>query len=137
MSRLWILPAAVCLAALTYSAAQRADRLTSAAAGLLIVANKGDHSLGIVDPATGRQVATVPEGGVTGHELIASPDGKTAYVPIYGDSGVGHPGSDGRRLAVIDLARAKSWATWISATACGRIALCRPRWPALCHDRNR
>jgi YVTN family beta-propeller protein len=107
MSRLWILPAAVCLAALTYSAAQRADRLTSAAAGLLIVANKGDHSLGIVDPATGRQVATVPEGGVTGHELIASPDGKTAYVPIYGDSGVGHPGSDGRKMAVIDLASRK------------------------------
>ena len=107
MSRLWILPAAVCLAALTYSAAQRADRLTSAAAGLLIVANKGDHSLGIVDPATGRQVATVPEGGVTGHELIASPDGKTAYVPIYGDSGVGHTGSDGRKMAVIDLASRK------------------------------
>jgi hypothetical protein len=27
----------------------------------------------------------------------------TAYVPIYGDSGVGRPGSDGRALGVIDL----------------------------------
>ena len=49
----------------------------------------------------------MPEGGVTGHELIASPDGKTAYVPIYGDSGVGQPGSDGRNLAVIDLVSRK------------------------------
>ena len=106
MSRAWILPVAVCLAAMTYSA-QQADRLTPAAAGLLIVANKGDHTLGIVDPVSGRQVATVPEGGVTGHELTASSDGKTAYVPIYGDSGVGQPGSDGRNMVVIDLAARK------------------------------
>jgi YVTN family beta-propeller protein len=72
--------------------------------GLLLVANKGDHTLGIVDPVSGRQVATVEESGVTGHEVIASPDGRTAYVPIYGDSGVGQPGSDGRTIDVIDLA---------------------------------
>ena len=46
----------------------------------------------------------VPENGVTGHEVIASPDGRTAYVPIYGDSGVGKAGSDGRHLIAIDLA---------------------------------
>jgi len=72
--------------------------------GLLLVANKGDQALGIIDPVEGRQVAAVPEGGVTGHEVIASPDGTRAFVPIYGDSGVGKPGSDGRTLAVIDLA---------------------------------
>jgi YVTN family beta-propeller protein len=71
---------------------------------MLIVANKGDSSLGIVDPAAGRQLATVPEGGVTGHEVIASPDGKLAYVPIYGNSGVGKPGTDGQKMVVIDLA---------------------------------
>ena len=59
----------------------------SAPRGTLLVANKGDQSLGIVDPKLGRQVATVAEGGTTGHEVIASPDGKLAYVPIYGDSG--------------------------------------------------
>jgi len=75
----------------------------AAAAGLLIVTNKGDHTLGIIDPALGRQVATVQQSGVTGHELVASPDGKTAYVPIYGNSGVGRPGSDGRSIDVIDL----------------------------------
>ena len=38
------------------------------------------------------------EGGITGHEVAASPDGQTAYVPIYGNSGVGKPGTDGRTL---------------------------------------
>jgi len=72
--------------------------------GLLLVANKGDRTLGIIDTAAGQQVAAVPENGVTGHEVIASPDGKTAFVPIYGDSGVGKPGSDGRHLIAVDLA---------------------------------
>ena len=49
-------------------------------------------------------MAEVPEGGITGHEVVASPDGRTAYVPIYGNSGVGRPGTDGRTMAVIDLA---------------------------------
>jgi YVTN family beta-propeller protein len=75
--------------------------------GLLLVANKGDQSLGIIDPVSGQQVATVAEGGVTGHEVIASPDGKLAYVPIYGDSGVGKPGTDGNNLVVIDIAARK------------------------------
>src|SRR5215467_2954034 len=75
--------------------------------GLLLVANKGDHTLGIIDPVGGQQVATVEESGVTGHEVIASPDGRTAYVPIYGNSGVGKPGSDGRTMDVIDLASRK------------------------------
>ena len=71
--------------------------------GWLLVANKGDQTLGIVDPDVGRQVATVPVGGITGHEVVASPDGRTAYVPIYGNSGVGKPGTDGRTLTVIDV----------------------------------
>lgn len=79
----------------------------ASANGVLLVANKGDHTLGVIDLATNRQAATVDESGVTGHEVIASPDGKTAYVPIYGDSGVGKPGSDGRTLDVIDIASRK------------------------------
>src|SRR5580692_8753138 len=83
---------------------------TSAAnptSGWLLVANKGNNAMGIIDPAAARQVAEVPEGGVTGHELIASPDGKLAYVPIYGNSGVGQPGTDGSNMVVIDLASRK------------------------------
>ena len=72
--------------------------------GVLLVANKGDHSLGIIDPAASKQVAVIPENGVTGHEVITSPDGKTAYVPIYGDSGVGKPGTDGTNIIAIDIA---------------------------------
>ena len=79
--------------------------------GVLLVANKGEHTLGIVDPVTGKQVAVVEESGVTGHEVIASPDGRTAYVPIYGNSGVGKPGSDGRTMDVIDIASRKRVAT--------------------------
>ncbi len=75
--------------------------------GLLLVANKGDQSLGIIDVDAGKQVATVPEGGKTGHEVTASPDGRTAYVPIYGDSGVGKPGTDGDHMVVIDIASRK------------------------------
>ena len=86
----------------TVGAAEPGD---AASKGLLLVANKGDQTLGIIDPDTGRQIATVPEDGVTGHEVAASPDGKRAFVPIYGNSGVGHAGTDGSLLRVIDLAK--------------------------------
>ena len=75
--------------------------------GVLLVANKGEQSLGIVDPLSNKQLASVSEHGVTGHEVIASPDGKTAYVPIYGNSGVGKPGTDGSNMVVIDIASRK------------------------------
>jgi DNA-binding beta-propeller fold protein YncE len=75
--------------------------------GRLLVAQKGEQSLGIVDPVAGTVIASVPEGGVTGHEVTASPDGQLAYVPIYGNSGVGKPGTDGRNLVVIDIAAQK------------------------------
>ena len=87
------------------------DTPAPASGGLLLVANKGDHTLGIIDPAAGKQVGTVEESGITGHEVIASPDGRTAYVPIYGDSGVGRPGSDGRTMDVIDIASRRRIAT--------------------------
>ena len=75
--------------------------------GMLLVVEKGAQSLAIVDPASGKVLASVPEGGVTGHEVAASPDGRFAYVPIYGDSGVGLPGTDGRNMVVIDVAAQK------------------------------
>ena len=78
---------------------------------MLLVANKGDHTLGLVDLAAGRQVAAIEQSGVTGHEVIACPDGRTAYVPIYGDSGVGKPGSDGRTMDVFDLVARRRVAT--------------------------
>jgi DNA-binding beta-propeller fold protein YncE len=74
---------------------------------MLLAVNQGDATLGIIDPQAGRQVATIAEGGVTGHELAISFNGKLAYVPIYGDSSVGDPGTDGRELVVIDIGSRK------------------------------
>ena len=71
--------------------------------GFILTANKAAHSVSIIDPVSFIQIAAIPENGVTGHEIIASPDGKFAYVPIYGNSGVGKPGTDGRNVVVVDL----------------------------------
>jgi DNA-binding beta-propeller fold protein YncE len=75
--------------------------------GWLLIANKGEHTLGIIDPTEGKEVATVEEGGITGHEVVASADGRRAFVPIYGNSGVGKAGTDGSTVAVIDLSTHK------------------------------
>ncbi|HZR59316.1 MAG TPA: hypothetical protein VFA74_20785 [Terriglobales bacterium] len=98
-------PVLLVLVALSSILAAAQSRPSSS--GWLLVANKGDSSLGIVDPVAGKQVAEIAEGGVTGHEVVASPDGRFAYVPIYGNSGVGLPGTDGTHMVVIDLAARK------------------------------
>jgi len=71
----------------------------------LLVVNQGDTNVSLVDPAAGREVAKVAEKtvGVHGHEVAASADGRLAFVPIYGSSGVGKPGIDGREMLVIDI----------------------------------
>ena len=55
---------AVLLVALATVAGAQARAADPAAGGLLLVANKGDHTLGIIDPVAGRQVATVKQSGV-------------------------------------------------------------------------
>jgi YVTN family beta-propeller protein len=84
-----------------------APAANSASRGLLLVANKGDQTIGLIDPEAGKMIATVKEDGFTAHELIASPDGRYAYAPIYGNSGVGKPGTDGQTIDVIDIAARK------------------------------
>jgi DNA-binding beta-propeller fold protein YncE len=79
----------------------------SAPHGVLLVANQKSQNLSIIDPVAEKQIAAVPEDGYTGHEVAASPDGKTAFVPIYGDSGVGKAGTDGSTMDVIDIATRK------------------------------
>jgi DNA-binding beta-propeller fold protein YncE len=78
-----------------------------AIASSLVVVNQTDHTISIVEPVTMKTVATVDVGGVTGHEAVVSPDGRTVYVPIYGNSGVGKPGTDGHSIVAIDLATRK------------------------------
>ena len=60
-------------------------------------------------PPQGREVATIAENipGQWGHEITATTDGRTAFLPIYGNSGVGKPGIDGDKMLVIDVASRK------------------------------
>jgi YVTN family beta-propeller protein len=73
----------------------------------LLVANQHDANLSVIDTSTKKVIASIPVGGVTGHELAVSPDGKRAFVPIYGNAGVGRAGTDGNQISVIDLASHK------------------------------
>ena len=64
----------------------------------LLVLNKADSTLAIVDPATLKVVAKV-ETGPTPHEVAASADGKIAITSNYGAN------RDGKTLTVIDLVK--------------------------------
>jgi DNA-binding beta-propeller fold protein YncE len=83
---------------------------SSSASPLLLVVNQGDKNVSLIDPTSLKQIATVSEDvtDVHGHEIAASPDGRFAYVPIYGSTGVGQPGIDGSEMLVIDLASRKA-----------------------------
>ena len=66
----------------------------------LLALSKQDHTLSIIDPVTLKIVATVPV-GEDPHEVVASANGRTAYVSNYG-FGAFHT------LAVIDLVKQKA-----------------------------
>jgi YVTN family beta-propeller protein len=63
--------------------------------GSILALSKADHTLAIIDPVTLNIIARIPV-GTDPHEVIASADGKTAYVSIYG-------GGSLHELNVIDL----------------------------------
>jgi YVTN family beta-propeller protein len=65
----------------------------------LLALSKRDHTLAIVDPASLKVLARVPVGNDP-HEVIASSDGRTAYVSNYGFGAF-------NTLAVIDLVAQK------------------------------
>lgn len=65
----------------------------------LLALSKGDHTLAIIDAATLKVTARVPVGSDP-HEVVASSDGKTAYVSIYG-------GGSFHEINVIDLVAKK------------------------------
>src|SRR6185295_18402942 len=67
--------------------------------GSILALSKADHTLAIVDPVTLNIIARIPV-GTDPHEVIASADGKTAYVSIYG-------GGSLHELNVIDLVAKK------------------------------
>jgi len=69
---------------------------TTAAAPFLLVLNKIENTLAIIEPAKMSVVARVPTGEGP-HEVITSADGRTAYVANYGAQ------KPGNSLSVIDL----------------------------------
>jgi YVTN family beta-propeller protein len=75
---------------------------SSAPHGLLFVANQFDHTVILVDAAKRKAVFTAGV-DINGHEVTVSADGRFGYVPIYGNSGVGKPGTDGGTIQVVDL----------------------------------
>src|SRR3954465_5611430 len=68
----------------------------------LLALSKTDHMLSIVDPITLKVLSRIPVGSDP-HEVIASSDGKTAYVAIYG-------GGTLHELSVVDLVAQKALA---------------------------
>src|SRR5437899_4090367 len=92
------------------SALLRVAKPAPPAGGLLVVANQKEHTVLVVDPDNRRELARISV-GVNGHEVMVSKDSRFAYVPIYGNSGVGRPGTDGSTIDVIDLQERKLAAT--------------------------
>jgi len=74
--------------------------LTAAETPSLIVLNKTDATLAIVDPSSGKVIGRVPT-GVGPHEVAVSADGKFAFVGNYGDQ------TPGSTISVIDLVAQK------------------------------
>src|ERR1700749_1079005 len=90
----------VCIAfiAITFSvqqcAAQQVPKKT------LLALSKADHTLSVIDPVSFKILAKLPV-GTDPHEVIASTDGKMAFVTIYG-------GGSLHELDVFDLVALKS-----------------------------
>ena len=90
----------VSLGTLVFVAKLAAAQMPSPA---LLVVNKDDSTLAIVDPLARKVVGSVPTGDGP-HEVSASDDGKLAFVTNYGARNAAIPGSS---VSVIDLAAQK------------------------------
>jgi DNA-binding beta-propeller fold protein YncE len=75
---------------------------TSSSNGFLFVANQFEHTALLIDLASHKTIFTAGV-DINGHEVAVSPDSRFGYVPIYGNSGVGRPGTDGGTIEVVDL----------------------------------
>src|ERR1700680_4495964 len=78
-TRMSFLPAFTGLVLCLVTAAPGQDKTTQT----LLVLSKGDHTLSIVDPVSYKILAAMPS-GPDPHEVVASTDGKFAYISNYG-----------------------------------------------------
>ena len=83
----------MCICAVTGSEAQTNNKF-------LLALSKADHTLAIVDPVSLKVLAKLPV-GIDPHEVIASSNGKIAYVAIYG-------GGTLHEINVLDLVNRKA-----------------------------
>ncbi|MDQ3175691.1 MAG: hypothetical protein M3Q91_18600 [Acidobacteriota bacterium] len=71
--------------------------VAAADSGTLLVLNKSDNTVSLIDLASKKAVATIPT-GVGPHEVAVSPDGKIAVIANYGTRQ-----QSGSTLTVIDV----------------------------------
>jgi YVTN family beta-propeller protein len=102
-TRISFVPLAACFAVVLtgLAGAIRAGAQTPSPA--LLVLEKSDEKLAIVDPNTLKIVGRVPSGGAP-HEVVASDDGKFAYISNYASQQVGQL----KTLGVVDLTAQKA-----------------------------
>src|SRR4051812_4882689 len=80
-----------------------------AGAATIIVLNKSEHTASLIDADSGKTLTKLKVGRGP-HELIVSPDGRTAYVSNFGRFGNPCPQGDttcqnaGNTITVLDLA---------------------------------
>jgi YVTN family beta-propeller protein len=84
--------------------------------GTLLVLNKSDHEVALVDASTRKVVAKLPTGKGP-HEVAVSPDGRAAYVANYGTPVAAREGEPpkfepGSSLTVVDLEKRAVRATF-------------------------
>lgn len=75
--------ALACFALLLTASATAQDSPPSAPAGTLLIGNKGEDTLSLVDLESGRELRRVPTGRMP-HEVALSPDGRRAALVNYG-----------------------------------------------------
>ena len=69
---------------------------------VMVVVQKGDHSLGYYDFETGRELGRV-EVDPFPHEFTLSSDGRVAYLAGFGVALAEHPGDGGNTVSVVDV----------------------------------
>ena len=71
--------------------------------GRLLVVCKDDDALDVIDLESGETARAGVASGSTPHEVVATREGRLAYMPLYSTAPVGVAGSDGRRVDIVDL----------------------------------
>lgn len=102
-----------CAGALGQSSPNQPAAMDNHGQGSLLVVSQGNNSVTRVDPESGAKLTVLTTREVRAHEVAVSPDGRWAYLPIYGNAGVGMPGSSGRSVEILDLQKGALTATSI------------------------